>query len=199
MEDDGRGGADHVPMADKQSASKREAHRRDLDGSRSEAGTTVDLWVRELAGRCRVARDDEVLEAARRLLGAKVRGGLPMSSPRVVMDFLRLQMGTLDHEEFLVLFLDTRDRLISHKTMFRGTSTQTSVYPREVAREALAVNAGAVILAHNHPAGPAEPSAADGRLTQVLKAALSLVDVQVRDHVIVAGDATVSMAELGML
>src|SRR2546425_7611447 len=110
-----------------------------------------------------------------------------MSSPQAVKDYLRLQIGVLEHEVFTIIFLDAQHRLIALKEMFRGTVTQTSVYTREVIKEALALNAAAVILAHNHPSGAAEPSRADEFLTQSLRTALALVDVRVLDHLVVAG------------
>ena len=122
-----------------------------------------------------------------------------MSSPQVVKDYLRVQIGALEHELFMVLFLDAQNRLICAREMFRGTVTQTSVYPREIVKEALMANAASVFLAHNHPSGAPEPSRADEYLTQTLKAALALVDVRVLDHLIVGGADVVSFAERGLL
>ncbi|ODS71948.1 MAG: DNA repair protein RadC [Bordetella sp. SCN 67-23] len=122
-----------------------------------------------------------------------------MSSPEVLRDWLRIRFAGLEHEVFLVVFLDAQNRVIDTETMFRGTLTQTSVYPREVVKSSLACNAAAVAFAHNHPSGVAEPSAADRLLTQALKAALILVDVRVVDHFIVGGDQLLSMAERGLL
>jgi len=114
--------------------------------------------------------------------------------------FLRLHLAGLDHEVFFALWLDAQNRLIAAEELFRGTLTQTSVYPREVVKRALAHNAAAVVLAHNHPSGVAEPSAADGLLTRELKQALALVDVRVLDHFIVTGQAQpLSFAERGLL
>ena len=114
-------------------------------------------------------------------------------------DYLQLQLGSRPHEIFAVLFLDSQQRLIALEELFRGTLTQTSVYPREVVVRALAHQAGSVVLAHNHPSGAAQPSRADEALTQTLKAALALVDVRVLDHFIVTRNEAVSMAELGLL
>ncbi len=122
-----------------------------------------------------------------------------MSSPQAVKDCLRLEIGALEHEVFCVLFLDAQHRIIALKQMFRGTVTQTSVYPREVVKEALAVNAAAVVLAHNHPSGSVDPSRADEFLTQTLKSALALVDVRVLDHLVVAGADVCSFAERGLV
>ena len=106
------------------------------------------------------------------------------ASPDAVKDYLRLQGQGLDHEVFAVMYLDSHNRLIEYERMFRGTLTQTSVYPREMVKQALTVNAGSVILHHNHPSGVCEPSRSDEALTQTVKAALALVDVRVLDHVI---------------
>jgi len=140
-----------------------------------------------------------VLQQARRVLSQRVRRGATMSSPQAVKDYLRLEIGLLEHEVFCVLFLDAQHHIIALKQMFRGTVTQTSVYPREVVKESLAMNAAAVILAHNHPSGAAEPSRADEFLTQTLKTALALGDVRVLDHLVVAGADVSSFAERGLL
>jgi DNA repair protein RadC len=155
--------------------------------------------VRDGDGCYRAASADEVLREAKQLLSRRVRRGATMSSPEAVKDYLRLRIGALEHEVFAVLFLDAQNRLIELKEMFRGSVTQTSVYPREIVKEALTLNAAAVILAHNHPSGLAEPSRADEALTQTLKSALSLVDVRVLDHLVVAGAETVSFAERGLI
>lgn len=157
------------------------------------------LLVREGDGHFRTASAQEVLDHALRVLARRVRRGVVMSSPEKVKDYLRLQIGLLEHEVFVVVFLDAQHRLIEIREMFRGTVTQTSVYPREVVKEALACNAAAVILAHNHPSGLAEPSRADEFLTQTLRAALQLVDVRVLDHMVVAGAQVVSFAERGLI
>lgn len=157
------------------------------------------LLVRDLQGDYRPASADEVLRAARRVLGQRVRRGTALTSPRMVSDYLRIKLTALEHEVFAVLMLDAQHRVIEYKEMFRGTVTQTSVYPREVVKETLAHNAAAVIFAHNHPSGVAEPSQADELLTRTLKQALSLVDVRVLDHFIVAGDDVMSFAERGLL
>ena len=166
----------------------------------SAAAAAADaLLVRDVDGQYRPARAEEVLSQARRVLSQRVRRGATMSSPQAVKDHLRLEIGALEHEVFCVLFLDAQHRIIVLKQMFRGTVTQTSVYPREVVREALAQNAAAVILAHNHPSGAPEPSRADEYLTQTLKTALALVDVRVLDHLVVAGADVVSFAERGLV
>jgi len=157
------------------------------------------LLVRDDAGDYRPADADEVLRAALRLLAEQLRGCEVLSSPRAVRDFLCVKLGTLQHEVFAVLMLDAQNRVIEYVELFRGSVSQTSVYPREVVKESLARNAAALILVHNHPSGVAEPSRADEFLTQTLKAALSLVDVRVLDHMVVAGTDVVSFAERGLL
>jgi DNA repair protein RadC len=138
-------------------------------------------------------------ELVRRSLLETLRHRDALSSPSSVRDYLRVSLAGRDYEVFMVLFLDAQNRVIASEEMFRGTLTQTSVYPREVVKCALAHNAAAVIFAHNHPSGLAEPSHADEVLTQALKQALSLVDIKVLDHFIVAGGSAVSMAERGLV
>jgi DNA repair protein RadC len=140
-----------------------------------------------------------VMEMARRALGQELSDAPVFDGPARVKDYLALQLGGLAHEVFAVLFLDTRHRLLRSEELFRGTLAQTSVYPREVVKRALALNAAAVVLAHNHPSGAAEPSRADELLTQSLKTALALVDVRVLDHVIVGQGQVVSLAERGLM
>jgi DNA repair protein RadC len=165
----------------------------------STSSADAALLVRDVDGQYRPARAEEVLSEARRVLSQRVRRGVTMSSPQAVKDYLRLEIGVLEHEVFCVLFLDAQHRIIVLKQMFRGTVTQTSVYPREVVKEALGCNAAAVILAHNHPSGSVEPSRADEFLTQTLKTALALVDVRVLDHLVVAGAEVRSFAESGLM
>lgn len=122
-----------------------------------------------------------------------------LTSPHSVKLYLLAKFVSQEHESFLTLFLDAQNRLIASEELFRGTLTQTSVYPREIVKRALRHNAAAVIFAHNHPSGVSEPSRADELLTNALKQALGLVDVKVLDHFVVAGTATVSLAERGMV
>jgi len=150
-------------------------------------------------GPAKYAQLQAVLEMARRALGEDMVRRDALSSPQAVRDYLRLQLGGLPHEVFMALFLDAQNRVVAKEELFRGTLTQTSVYPREVVKRALAHNAAGIILAHNHPSGVAEPSQADRWLTDQLKAALGLVDVRVLDHFIVAGSQGVSFAERGWL
>lgn len=147
---------------------------------------------------------ERTLEACKELmaraLAETMRLGDCLTDPATIHDYLRLTAAGLPHEVFMVLLLDAQNRLIDCVELFRGTLTQTSVYPREVVKLALERNAAAVVLAHNHPSGVAEPSAADEALTRSLKIALALVDVRVLDHFIVAGTTTpVSFAERGLL
>ena len=140
-----------------------------------------------------------VLELARRALAQQLTQKPLFNTPQAVRDYLQLQLGGLHHEVFAVLFLDSQHRLIALEELFRGTLTQTSVYPREVVKQALTLNASSVVLAHNHPSGTAQPSRADEALTHTLKAALALVDVRVLDHFVVTASQAVSMAELGLV
>ncbi len=140
-----------------------------------------------------------MVEMTRRALSEEMTERDAMTSPRAVRDYLQLSLGGRPHEVFVTLFLDAQNRLLGVEELFRGTLTQTSVYPREVVKTALRYNAAAVIFAHNHPSGVAEPSRADELLTQTLKQALSLVEIKTLDHFIVAGSHTVSFAERGLL
>jgi len=140
-----------------------------------------------------------IVEQALLLLAAEVREADALSSPTAVKDYLRLKLGERPHEVFAVVFLDAQNRVLAIEELFRGTLSQTSVYPREVVKEALARNAAAVILAHYHPSGSVEPSRADEFLTQTLKAALTLVDIRVLDHMVVTRAGVTSFAERGLL
>jgi DNA repair protein RadC len=140
-----------------------------------------------------------IFELARRALAEDLRRDVQLDSPTKVREYLRLTLGSLPHEVFLVLFLDAQNRLIASEELSRGTLTQASVYPREVAKRALAHNAAAVVLAHNHPSGLAEPSRADEVLTAALRQALQLIDVRVLDHLVVTHSTATSFAERGLL
>ncbi len=140
-----------------------------------------------------------VMEMARRGLSGSLRTQAVFSSPQLVKDYLQMRLGNLPHEVFAVMFLDAQHRLIVCEELFRGTLTQTSVYPREVLKRALELNAAAVIFSHNHPSGVLEPSRADELLTQTLKSSLSLVDIRVLDHVVVSQGGALSFAERGLL
>lgn len=161
---------------------------------------TGALLVQDVAGTYRVAEPQEVMAAAMRMLAGQLRGTeVLLDSPAVVRDYLRLKLGTLEHEVFAVIHLDAQHRVIEYVEMFRGTVSQASVYPREVVKEALAHNSAALMLVHNHPSGAATPSRADEALTMKLRKALELVDVRVIDHLIVGGTEIYSMAEHGLM
>ncbi len=145
-------------------------------------------------GMCATAR-----ELVRRWLDEELHRECALSTPECVRDYLRLLFAGREYESFVVLFLDSQNRLIVASELFRGTLSQTSVYPREIVKEALRLNAASLIFSHNHPSGSTAPSPADERLTQTLKAALALVDVRVLDHIIVAGATTLSFAEKGLI
>jgi DNA repair protein RadC len=157
------------------------------------------LFVRGEFDQLRPATATEIIAAARSAMTRRVRRGVAMDSPSVVREFLAIKLGALEHELFAVLLLDTRHRLIDYVELFRGTVDGASVHPREVVKLALARNAAALVLAHPHPSGAAEPSHADELITQRLVAALALVDIRVLDHIIVAGGEVTSFAERGLI
>jgi len=168
--------------------------------ARLAAATPQELTRINGIGPAKAAQLVATLELARRGLREELRVRPALSAPTAVRDWLRLKLAALPHECFVALWLDAQNRLIADDELFRGSLTQTSVYPREVVKQALAKNAAAVILAHNHPSGVTEPSAADRLLTRNLKDALALVDVRLLDHFIVAGSAhPLSFAEQGWL
>jgi DNA repair protein RadC len=159
----------------------------------------ADLKAIKGLGPSKCAQLLAVLELARRAMAEQLRERPALASPEAVARYLQLHLAARQHEVFAVLFLDSQHRLIALEEMFRGTLTRTSVYPREVVLRALHHHAGAVILAHNHPRGQVQASAADKAVTQSLQAALGLVDIQVLDHVIVAPGASLSMASEGLM
>lgn len=159
----------------------------------------ADLRAIKGLGPSKCAQLLAVLELARRAMAEQLRERPALASPEAVARYLQLHLAARQHEVFAVLFLDSQHRLIALEEMFRGTLTRTSVYPREVVLRALHHHAGAVILAHNHPSGHVQASAADRAVTQSLQAALGLVDIQVLDHVIVAPGASLSMASEGLM
>ena len=140
-----------------------------------------------------------VLEMARRSLREQLARGTVLGSPQAVRDYLRLRLQDRPHEVFVGVFLDAQNRVLAVEELFRGTLTQTSVYPREVVKRALHHNAGALIFAHNHPSGVAEPSQADISITRRLKNALALVDIRTLDHLVVGDSEVTSLAERGLL
>lgn len=144
--------------------------------------------------------EQKVLARAARILAREAKERpYSMTSPQLVRDFLRFRLEHVEHEMFCVLFLDSQNRLIEFAELFRGTLNSASVYPREVVKEALHYNAAAVILAHNHPSGIAEPSAADRTITKRLQEALGLLEIRVLDHIVVGSPGMVSFAEEGLI
>lgn len=142
---------------------------------------------------------DRTIQRALKLLESQAKATDSLASPAAVRSYLKLRLAGREHEVFCCAFLDAQNRVIAFEELFRGTLTQTSVYPREVVKEALAKNAAGVILCHNHPSGVAEPSFQDQALTRSLSEALAFVDVKVLDHFVVAGASAVSFAERGLL
>lgn len=144
--------------------------------------------------------DDQIIEQALSILEARIAiDGAVLSSPDVVKKYLVLKLAALEHEVFAVLWLNTKNTLIAYEELFRGTLTEASVYPREVAKSALRYNAGAAILVHNHPSKITEPSQADKNLTKNLQSVLGLFDTRILDHIIVGGLDTYSFAEHHLL
>lgn len=173
-----------------------------FDGSLGQLANASAASLAELPGigPAKAAQLLAALELARRALAEEIRSRDLLSSPTAVRAWLRLQLAALPHEVFCALWLDSQNRLIAFDELFRGTLAQTSVYPREIVKRALVCNAAAVVFAHNHPSGVAEPSRADEALTQALRQALALVDIKLLDHFIVAGQAEpLSFAERGLL
>ncbi|MFO1316702.1 MAG: DNA repair protein RadC [Burkholderiales bacterium] len=163
------------------------------------AASAREIGALPAAGPVRAARLKAVVELVRRALLEEAARGDALASPEAVRDYLRLTLSPLPYEAFVALFVDSQNRLLVAQELFRGTLAQTSVYPREVVKSALAHNAAGAIFAHNHPSGMAEPSRADELLTTSLKQALALVDVRTLDHFVVAGPRVVSFAERGLL
>ena len=177
-----------------------ELGRELLDRFKGVAGIfAADLTGVKGLGPAKRAQFEAAMELARRSLKDDMRSASALTSPGAVRDYLRLAITGREHEVFVCLWLDAQHRVIASEELFRGTLTQTSVYPREIVKAGLKANAAAVIFAHNHPSGVAQPSRADELLTRNLKDALSLVDIKVLDHFIVAGHQTLSFAERGLL
>ncbi len=143
--------------------------------------------------------NEDILSKASEIVLEQVKNKDVLTNPDKVREFLKYKISALEHEVFVALFLDNRHRLILYKELFRGTIDGASVYSREVVKEALAFNASAMIVAHNHPSGVAEPSLADESITKRLKDALALVDIRLLDHLIVGCDEVVSLAERGRI
>jgi DNA repair protein RadC len=163
------------------------------------AASVTELSAVRGLGPARSAVVASVIELARRSLAEEAATRDALTSPQAVRDYLRLSLDGRPYEVFVGLFLDSQNRVLASEELFRGTLAQTSVYPREIVKAALARNAAAMIFAHNHPSGVAEPSRADELLTQALKQALALVDIRTLDHFVVAGGRLTSFAERGLL
>ena len=163
------------------------------------SATSRELAAERGIGDARLAVLKAIPELARRYYEQALPAGQPIRSPADTESFLMARLRDLPHELFCCIYLDNRHRIISFEELFRGTIDGTSVYPREVVKQALAVNAAAIILAHNHPSGVAEPSQADERITRRLKAALELVDIRLLDHLVIGDGASTSLASRGML
>jgi DNA repair protein RadC len=162
--------------------------------------TNGSLLIRDAASNdVREATHQEILDAARKCLARTVRRGAVLSSPGATRDYLMVELSEREHETFCLLHLDSRHRVIAWQELFRGTIDGASVHPREVVKEALARNSAACILVHNHPSSVAEWSQADELITRRLKEVLAAVDIRVLDHLLIAGDTVVSMAESGLL
>lgn len=164
--------------------------------------TLAELFIRDAEGNYRLnrpARAEDIIGLAEAILRKRVERGEPLTDPATVKRWLTTRLSDRPHEVFCVLYLDNRHRVIAFEELFRGTLDGASVHPREVVKQALHHNAAAVIFAHNHPSGVAEPSDADRQLTQRLKDALALVDIRTLDHFVIGGIEAVSFAERGFL
>jgi DNA repair protein RadC len=162
-------------------------------------GSLASLFVSNHSDEVQPAKCLVARELVKRWLDEELKRDCVFNSPEAVQDCLKIHFAGREYESFVAMFLDSQHRLIATHELFRGTLTQTSVYPREVVKAALRENAAAVIFSHNHPSGVAEPSQSDQQLTTALKQALGLVDVRVLDHFIVAGTSVLSFAERGLL
>lgn len=157
------------------------------------------LYVRDTGRRYQRASPEEIVAAARAVVDQRIQRGTALEAPGEAQELFREKLAGCEREIFAVTFMDTRYRLINYREMFLGSIDGAEVHPREVVKVALRLNAAALIVGHNHPSGITEPSAADRAVTVRLKQALALVDIRLLDHIIVAGNATQSMAELGMV
>lgn len=162
------------------------------------AKATNSVRVRDARGVYRSVPVDALIAGAKQAVQARFKAGFQIRSPADTEQYLHITLADLPHELFCCVYLDNRHRVIGFEELFRGTVDGTSVYPREVVKSALAVNAAAVIIAHNHPFGVAEPSQADERITRRLKAALELVDIRLLDHLVIGAEVT-SLASRGLL
>ena len=165
----------------------------------SQAIQSSQLYVRCQLRRYRVANADEIIEAARLVAGQRMKRGASFRDPKASSAFFQAKLAGLEREVFAAVMLDTRHRMIEYVELFQGTIDGAEVHPREVVRRALRCNAAAMIVAHNHPSGSTEPSAADRAVTARLKQALALVDVRLLDHIVVGGTTTTSLASMGLV
>ena len=193
-----------LQMAEELLSIKNDSCSRTIDGgfggiSGLLHATPDDLKRVKGLGPAKRAEIVAVLELARRAMAEQLKERTVFADPNTIKHYLKLHLAARSYEVFAVVFLDAQNRLLAMEEMFRGTLTQTSVYPREVALRALHHQASAVVLAHNHPSGSVQPSRADEALTQTLKAALALLDVRVLDHIIVGPGQALSMAETGLM
>ncbi|WP_425491997.1 RadC family protein [Lysobacter niastensis] len=171
-----------------------------VEGARSMAtrpSIECPLYVRGRRSQYRPATAEQIVAAARQVADLRMQRGASFKNPSVACDYFRDKLTGLEREVFAAVFLDTQHRLIECVELFQGTIDGAEVHPRELVRQALMLSAAAVIVAHNHPSGDVEPSAADRAVTIRLKQALALVDVRLLDHIIVGGSKTLAMAELG--
>lgn len=147
----------------------------------------------------RAVTEDEILQFAQQLIARKFKRGSKLNSPNDVQNYFMHKLSTLEHEVFCVLFMDNQHHVLAFEEMFRGTVNAANVYPREIVKQALLLNAAAIIIVHNHPSGEPEPSQSDRAITKQVKDAMALIDVRVLDHFIIGGDRCVSFAERGLL
>ncbi|MBC3869233.1 RadC family protein [Undibacterium oligocarboniphilum] len=167
--------------------------------SRMFSASLTEFSVIHGLGSAKYAQLQAVSELARRAIAEELQNGTTLSSPQAVRHYLQLLIGNKEHEIFVALFLDVKNRLIASEELFRGSLNHASVYPREVVKSALKHNAAAIIFAHNHPSGTPEPSQADIELTRILKQALTLIEIRVLDHFIIANPHVYSLAEHGLV
>jgi DNA repair protein RadC len=163
------------------------------------SASNIDLFTIDANGSYALASSEQIIAVALRMLKKKVMRKGRICSPEEAQEYFNLRIGGLEHEVFVAVFLDMKGRLIEYAELFRGTINQTPVYPREIVKLCLSLNAASIIVAHNHPSGIATPSDEDVELTKVLKAALALIDVRLLDHIVVAFGSSESMMKLGLM
>ena len=171
-------------------SAKSKSNATPQTGTHQNDASTPDLFTMS---------DDQIIAQALRVLESRAKYGDAMTNPATVKNYLRLRLGGMAHEVFAVIWLNSQNQVIEYEELFRGTINQAGVYPREVVKAGLAVNAAACILSHNHPSGSSEPSSADQALTRRLVDALGLVEIKVLDHMVATAACVVSFAERGLL